>query len=218
MTAATSNLADQYVQKVMDLIYAPKEDAERIRADLQAHLQEALSGGEDMAALVERMGDPREVAAEFMREVPLVYAGFWRRLAAFLIDAVVMSIFGLIAGAAMIWLSNNVPEHPSGLWQNVVGGAEILFVLVTANACIAILLAYFPILEGRFGQTLGKRILGTVVLSEDGLPAGYGKALLRRLSFYFEFLPFDALFIFFTPKRQRGIDILAKTIVVRAKG
>lgn len=217
MTPVMTNLADQYVQKVMAMIYAPEKDRARIQADLQSHLQEGLAGGEDMAALVERMGDPREVAAEFMQEVPLVYAGFWRRLAAFLVDMVVVILFAGLAAGLTVLLPNVVPQHPSGWMENVLGGIVILIVLISANVCIAIIMVYFPLLEGRFGQTLGKRLFGLVVRSEDGLPAGYGKAILRRISFYFEILPIDALFIPFNPKHQRGFDILAKTVVVRGK-
>jgi uncharacterized RDD family membrane protein YckC len=217
MTPVTTNLADQYVQKVMAMIYAPEKERARIQADLQSHLQEGLTGGEDMAALVERMGDPREVAAEFMAEVPLVYAGFGRRLAAFLVDMLVILFFGGLAAVLGVSMADVVPQTPSGWMQSLIGGILILLVLISANACIAIILAYFPLLEGRFGQTLGKRLFGLVVRSEDGLPAGYGKAMLRRISFYFEILPIDALFIPFNPKHQRGFDILARTIVVRAR-
>jgi uncharacterized RDD family membrane protein YckC len=35
------------------------------------------------------------------------------------------------------------------------------------------------------------------------------------LSFYFDILPFDALFILFTEKRQRGFDIIARTVVIK---
>jgi uncharacterized RDD family membrane protein YckC len=216
MTPMT-NIAEQYVRKVMALIYAPEEDKTRIEGDLRAHLQEGAQGGEDMAALVERMGDPREVAAEFMQAVPLVFAGFGRRLAAFLIDMLVIVFFAGVAAALTIGLSNSVPQHPETLWENVLGGIVILSVLIGANAAVAVVLAYFPVLEGRFGQTPGKRLLGIVVRSEDGLPAGYWQAFLRRLSFYFELLPFDALFIPFTAKHQRAFDILAKTIVVRGQ-
>ena len=90
MTPITQNIADQYVQKVMNLIHAPEVERTRIEADLKAHLQEGRLEGEDLLTLIERMGDPREVAAEFMAQVPLVYAGFWRRLAAFAIDMVVI--------------------------------------------------------------------------------------------------------------------------------
>jgi uncharacterized RDD family membrane protein YckC len=216
MTPVTSNLADQYVQKVMAMIYAPVADRARIQADLQAHLQEGLAAGEDMAGLVERMGDPRQVAAEFMSDVPMVYAGFGRRLAAFLVDMLVILFFGGIAAVLTISMSNIVPQHPSGLLENVIGGILIILVLISANACIAIIMVYFPLLEGRFGQTLGKRLFGLVVRSEDGLPASYGQAILRRLSFYFEILPIEALFVPFHPKHQRWFDILAKTVVIRA--
>ncbi len=212
-----SNIADQYVQKVMDLIYAPDKDRERIQADLQAHLQEGMAGGEDLKALVERMGDPREVAAEFMTEVPMVHAGFWRRTAAFLVDLLVILLFAGLAAVLTISLSNAVPQHPEGLVENLIGGAIILLLLISANACIAMILVYFPLLEGRFGQTLGKRLFGLRVRSEDGLPASYGQAFLRRLSFYFEIFPIEALFLLLNPKRPRWFDLLAKTIVVREK-
>jgi uncharacterized RDD family membrane protein YckC len=217
MTPVTSNIADQYVQKVMELIYAPEKERARIQADLQSHLQEGMAGGEDMTVLVERMGDPREVAGEFMSAVPLVYAGFWRRVAAFLVDMVVIILLAGLAAVLTVLLANSVPQNPAGIIENIVGGVLILVLLISANACIAMLLAYFPLLEGRFGQTLGKRLFGLYVRSEDGLPASYGQIILRRLSFYFEILPIDALFIPFTAKHQRGFDILANTIVVRAK-
>jgi uncharacterized RDD family membrane protein YckC len=203
------------VEKVMELIYAPEKEKERIRADLQAHLREGMAGGEDMAALIERMGDPREVAEEFMSAVPLVYAGLWRRTAAFLADMLVIFLLAGIAAVLTVSLSNIVPQHPEGLMENLFGGLIILSVLISANACIAIILVYFPLLEGRFGRTLGKRLFGLRVRSEDGLPASYWQAFLRRLSFYFEILPIEALFVPFHPKRQRWFDVLAKTVVVR---
>jgi uncharacterized RDD family membrane protein YckC len=58
-------------------------------------------------------------------------------------------------------------------------------------------------------------LLGLRVLREDGLPINYMEAFLRRISYYFEVLPVDALFIPFTSKRQRAFDIVARTIVVR---
>jgi uncharacterized RDD family membrane protein YckC len=217
MTPVNSNIAEQYVEKVMALIFAPEPEKARIRNELREHLQDGLQGGEDMAALVERMGDPREIAAEFMSAVPFAFAGFWRRLAAFLLDLIVVAVFGGLAAGLAVALSNAVPSHPEGLGENLIGGLIILVLLISSNSAIAVVLMYFPVLEGRFGQTLGKRMLGIVVRSEDGLPVGYWRAFLRRLSFYFELFPFDALFIPFTKKHQRAFDILAKTIVVRGR-
>jgi uncharacterized RDD family membrane protein YckC len=215
MTPITQNVADQYVQKVMSLIHASDADRKRIEADLKAHLQEGMAEGEDMLTLVERMGDPREVAAEFMTQIPLTYAGFWRRLVAFLVDMTLIVLFAGLSGALLAVVSNFlVPQHPATTWENIWGGALIIFQVITANVCIAMVLAYFPLLEARFGQTPGKRLLHLRVCTEDGLPIGAKHAILRRLSFYFEILPIDALFILFNPKHQRGFDILARTIVI----
>jgi uncharacterized RDD family membrane protein YckC len=214
MAPITQNVADQYVQKVMSLIHAPAVDRTRIEADLKAHLQEGMAEWEDMLTLVERMGDPREVAAEFMTQIPLIYAGFWRRLAGFAIDMVLIVLFAGLSGALFVVVSNSVPQHPTTTWENFWGTILILLAVISANACIAMILAYFPLLEARFGQTLGKRLLHLRVCTEDGLPIGAMQAILRRLSFYFEILPIDALFIPFNPKHQRGFDILARTIVI----
>jgi uncharacterized RDD family membrane protein YckC len=170
-----------------------------------------------MTVLIERMGDPREVAADFMSEIPLQYAGFWRRTAAFLVDFAVLGFFAGLAAGLTIYLANSVPQHPVTFLENLFGGIQALFVLITANASIAAALGYFPVLEGRFGRTLGKRLLGLRVLSEDGLPASYWQAFLRHLSLFLEILPIEALFMPFHPKRQRWFDILAKTVVVREK-
>ena len=80
---------------------------------------------------------------------------------------------------------------------------------------LAVFLFYFPALEAHFGKTLGKHLLGLRVLNEDGTRLGLGKAFLRRLSYYFDFLAIDALFAAFTERKQRALDILSKTMVVR---
>ncbi|MBN2085437.1 MAG: hypothetical protein JW748_09445, partial [Anaerolineales bacterium] len=137
MTRVPSNIAEQYIRKVMELIYAPETDRARIQADLEAHLREGIAGGEDMKTLVERMGDPREVAAEFMKEVPMVYAGFGRRMAAFLVDMIFIIGFAALAAALTVELANAVPQHPEGTLEKILGGIIILLVLIGANACIA---------------------------------------------------------------------------------
>jgi uncharacterized RDD family membrane protein YckC len=96
-----------------------------------------------------------------------------------------------------------------------VGGITLALIIASALAAVGFILLYFPLLEARFGQTLGKRLFRLRVLREDGLPIGYKEAILRRLSFYFEFIFIDALFIPFTTKRQRALDIVARTVVVR---
>lgn len=215
-TFTRSNVSDQYVQKVMRLIHAPEPDRQRIEADLEAHLKEGMEAGEDMTALLERMGDPREVAAGFMTEIPQVYAGFWIRLAAFMIDFGLILVVAILFSALFAFISNYlVPPHPQAPLEKYWGGFLIVLELILANAVIAMIMAYFPLVEARFGQTLGKRLLHLHVLAENGLPITTGQAILRRLSFFFQIFPIDALFVLFNSRKQRGFDILARTVVVK---
>jgi uncharacterized RDD family membrane protein YckC len=209
------NTIDQYVESVLHIVHTRPEERQRIRADLRSHLNEALQAGEPLPAVLERMGAPEEVAAAFMAQVELKYAGFGRRLAAFAIDVLLVLLPIPVLFVIGILAQGLVPSHPSTTADYLIGALAILVMLACALAALGIVLLYFPITEGRFGQTLGKRLLGLWVLKENGLPIRYREAFLRRLSFYFDIFPFDALFIFFTQKRQRGFDIIARTIVVK---
>jgi len=208
------NEVENYLAAVLKNIHASTNDRQRIETDLRAHFEAAETAGETVESVIARMGSPEEVAAEFMSQLELPYAGFWRRLAAFAID---LGLIMLTSGVFIIlffWASNRVPQNPLG-WEYFVGAILIALCGGSTLAMSGIILLYFPILEARFGQTLGKRLLGMRVLREDGLPINYKEAFLRRISYYFDVLPVDALFIPFTARHQRAFDIVARTIVVR---
>lgn len=205
---------EQYVREVVRHIRASAQERQRIEADLRAHLEEAVRAGEAPSAVIARMGSPAEVAVEFMARKALPYAGFWPRLAAFAVDMAAIFVGAGLAAVVGLVAANLVPQEPRGLGY-VVGAVAILVALGSALGAVGLILLYFPLLEGRYGQTLGKRLLGLRVLKESGLPIGYKEAFLRWLPYYFEMLPVDALFIFFTAKHQRAFDIVAKTVVVR---
>jgi uncharacterized RDD family membrane protein YckC len=211
------NAIDRYVNAVLHNVTAPQAERQRIEADLRAHLDEAMQSGEQLQEVLDRVGSPEEIAAAFMSEVDLRYATFWRRLAAFAIDIVLMLLPVTVLGAIVLLFNNLVPPHPETLGSYVFGGLVILIMISLALTAVSIFLFYFPLLEGRFGQTLGKRPLGMRVLNENGMHIGYKQAFLRRISFYFDIVPFDALFVLFTEKRQRAFDIIARTVVVRAE-
>ena len=208
------NSVDIYIQEVIGNIHAPLLERQRFETDLRSHLEEAQAASEDLPSVLNQMGTPIEVAAEFMAQVRLEYAGFTHRLVAFIIDMVIMLLIAGLLAIGAITLNSLVPQNPTGLGY-ITGAFTILGVFGCGLGAIGVMLAYFPILEGRFGQTPGKSMLKLLVLAENGLPIGYKEALLRRLSFYFEMLPIDALFIPFTEKHQRGFDIIARTIVIQ---
>jgi uncharacterized RDD family membrane protein YckC len=76
---------------------------------------------------------------------------------------------------------------------------------------------YYIVLEGHFGYTIGKYLLGLRVLRTDGTKIGYKEALLRNISKYINnLIIIDALImlIFFNKEKQRGFDKIANTMVV----
>ena len=204
---------ERYLKDVLQNIQAPPKEMKRIESDLGNHLQDLQDElGEDFsqAAVIERMGSPEEVAAGFMANIKLHYAGFPERATAFLIDmAACVSVAALLGLPALIL---------SGFSPSDLAGPALLLAIPAFSMIIAaagVMILYFPILEGRFGTTLGKHLLNLHVARDCGAPIGYKEAFLRRIPYYFEFLFIDMLFIFFTEKKQRAFDLIAKTVVVK---
>ncbi len=199
---------DRYIEEVMRLLLATREERERFANDLRAHFQEGLSRDKTALEIIGRLGTPEAVAESFNAERPLEHAGFWLRLAAFFAD---MSVFilAVIPGVAMLILTEN---------ELVPRWAGLTMMALCGLAIFGLGVAYFPLLESRFGKTLGKKIMRIRVIGENGGPVLLRQAIIRRLSTYFDLLALDAIFILFTEKKQRGLDIIAKTLVVKEPG
>ncbi|MFX0114326.1 MAG: RDD family protein, partial [Candidatus Hodarchaeota archaeon] len=117
-------------------------------------------------------------------------------------------IFGLIFGPAFLdslfW---------TGLIESLVWLLGYGFIFTVH---LTIILAYYSILEGYHGRTLGKFLLGLRVVSETGVRATWQQILTRNLSkFNLTALMLDWLAGGLLKKnRQRGLDVLAKTQVI----
>jgi uncharacterized RDD family membrane protein YckC len=84
---------------------------------------------------------------------------------------------------------------------------------------ILLVFAYFFILEARFSSTIGKRLLGLLVVDSAGQPITLRAALLRNLLRFIDALPcfylLGGVIMFLMPQRQRIGDLVAQTLVVR---
>jgi uncharacterized RDD family membrane protein YckC len=212
---------DAYIKEVLRKIQAPIEKKQRIEADLQAHFHEAEAAGEQVEDIISRMGTPSELAEEMMSQVKLVYASFFSRLAALLLDALILGVvtglyllFLIVLGAVTIIKPENCATAPDMIW-NTHNLLITIWAVLAGIAVFGAALLYFPISEARFGKTWGKQVMKLSVVKENGLSIGYKEAILRRLSFFFNIYWLDALFVFFTEKRQRAFDIIAKTVVIK---
>ncbi|MBA2451790.1 MAG: RDD family protein [Chloroflexia bacterium] len=87
------------------------------------------------------------------------------------------------------------------------------------NALFTLLyLAYFIVLEGTSGTTLGKRVLKLKVVKVDGSPIDMRESVIRNVLRFvdglFSYLV-GAILIWTNPNKQRLGDRVANTIVVR---
>jgi uncharacterized RDD family membrane protein YckC len=134
----------------------------------------------------------------------LTYIGPGRRFFALLID-------GLITGLA--WVPFAETQSGDGVYS--VGWEGLDFVIPTV-----ITVAYFIILEGAFGATVGKVVLGIRVRTLEGSRIGFGAAAIRNLARIVDafpyFLPYLVGGIAATRSdtKQRFGDRWAKTVVV----
>jgi uncharacterized RDD family membrane protein YckC len=196
----TTRNAEEYLREVMDRIPRALPGRSRMESDLRLHLADLLADDPTGVSPEERMGPAEQVAAEFLAQFPIRPCGHGRRLAAFVLDLLIILIpYVPLAALAIRWQDG----HPA------------LPLLIALSLLIgALTLVYFPLLEAVWGQTLGKRLMGICVVGEDGSRAGWGAVLIRRIPFIGNFFPIDALFVFFTARRQRAFDKVAGTLVV----
>jgi uncharacterized RDD family membrane protein YckC len=149
------------------------------------------------------------------------YAPWWQRFSAFLIDvsAVLTAILTVATPVFVL----------AGLRHTDVSQHEArLLALALLVSGVVVGAAYAIVLEGRSGQTLGKRAVGLVVVAEDGSPCGYSRAMSRELlgriliegiSLLFFLLPWLLAYVSaaWDGKRQTWHDRIGQTIVVRVE-
>jgi uncharacterized RDD family membrane protein YckC len=149
------------------------------------------------------------------------YAPWWQRLSAFLIDVSAV-ITAIITFAIPVFVLAGLRHTDVSQYEARLLGFGLLGVGLVVGATYAI------VLEGRSGQTLGKRALGLVVVAEDGSPCGYGRAASRELlgriliegiSLAFLALPWLLSYISaaWDGERQTWHDRIGQTIVVRVE-
>jgi uncharacterized RDD family membrane protein YckC/histone H3/H4 len=185
---------------------------------------------QDIEAVFAESEDPREIAAGYMAAYlsGLRRAGIGSRAVAYVIDWIVLGIImGIVIG--MIFLSFwvffpdqfnvNVFEPHYVLFVDPSGPVAILFSFIVATTTLIGLITYFIVIEGRFGATPGKFVMGLRVLREDGTKIGYVESVIRNIPKVVGnsvFLVIDALLMLlvFSKDKQRGFDKIARTIVV----
>lgn len=130
-----------------------------------------------------------------------------------LIDLIILFVINfclgmLFGGTAAVDDSGTLSTHLS------VEGTPVLLLMFAP-------LAYWVLLEGIFGKTVGKMIAGLKVVMEDGSAITPMAAVIRNLVRIVDIVPFfyvvGTLSVLTSDRKQRLGDRAANTIVVKAK-
>ena len=134
------------------------------------------------------------------------YAGFWKRVAAAIIDEIIIMIGGFAFGFVFVLVM-------------VAGGIDDLAVLEIMENILGIILiwVYFAVMESSPTQgTLGKMALGIKVTDLEGDKIDFGRATRRHFAKIISALILYIGFIMvaFTQEKQGLHDMMAGCLVV----
>jgi uncharacterized RDD family membrane protein YckC len=131
-----------------------------------------------------------------------MYAGFWRRFAAAILDLVIV-----VAPVAVV-----------GIVVALITGPKSLATTATDASLPVVLWLYFAIMEcSPLQATVGKRIFGLRVVDLQGDRIGFFRASARFFAKIFSALSLAVGFLMaaFTPRKQALHDMLTSCVVVR---
>jgi uncharacterized RDD family membrane protein YckC len=133
------------------------------------------------------------------------YGGFWIRLVAWLIDAIILGVLGAIFGFIF------------GVIGNLGGVRESTLVDTSRLIGFVLGLAYYVSLPPLVGATVGKLVLGYKIVGQDGRQIGPGRALGRYLGYIVSAIVLCLGFIWIgvDSYKQGWHDKIAGTYVVR---
>ncbi len=192
---------DRYLAQVLEHLPSSMPLREQIALELRGHIEERLASGEPLDAVLQRLGAPADLAVSYLTGLPQRSADFGARVVAKVIDVgAFMAIAAVLGGLA--WFT---PVSRLTPWLVALAIATAAFGYVT----------YTIVAETRTGQTFGKRRVGLTVVQETGAPITAGQAVVRQLPTLLQVFWIDAMFVFFTERRQRAFELLSRTRVVQ---
>lgn len=148
-------------------------------------------------------------------ESEMVYAGFWRRFVALLIDGLLLTIIIVpilaISGAILtpMMMAGAINGEPS---------MGPMIALIAINGFMSLLGAFYFVFFERSasGATLGKRLIGIRVVDKEGRRIGFGRAIGRLLGKIVSGMPLYLGYVMagFTGRKQALHDMIAGTLVI----
>ncbi|HZW19415.1 MAG TPA: RDD family protein [Luteimonas sp.] len=152
---------------------------------------------------------PVQRAAEIHLDGHVVYAGFWKRVAAYFIDAVILAVLGGMTGALIGGLM--------GATQGFATSSLLAIQTVTQIGGLLVAACYYGFFYASSNQaTPGKMAIGIKVVRSDGSGCsfwrGFGRHFATLLSALLLLVGY--LMVAFTARKQALHDMVCDTVVV----
>jgi len=189
----------------------PQPAAAPARSSALAALRRPDNAESDQAVLLKDLAQRLQDRAP---EPSVRYAGFLLRFLAFAIDVAVLGFFAfplaavgfLAVRAASVVLGHVAAPDVDDTVVTLITGAWFVMAGV-----------YFTMLHRRYGQTIGKSLLGLQVRTVGLESVGAGRSLVRTLGYVASsaFIGAGFLLVAITPRKRGWHDFLAGTCVVR---
>lgn len=137
-----------------------------------------------------------------------IYAGFWVRFVAVMIDAVIVGVPLHFASLALFGAQAVDPQSPTlppSFWPSLFFQFGVAF-------------CYSGVLQGYLNGTPGKRLMGLRLMADNLKPIGIPRAIARFFATFVSSLVFCLGYIWvgFAERKQGWHDKIAGTVVVKA--
>lgn len=134
------------------------------------------------------------------------YGGFWLRVVAYIIDAILLGVASRIIGFVA-----GTPLRATDFTD---------FDYTTSGASLVIAWLYFALMESSArGATVGKRAVGLRVVTDQGQRLDFGHATGRYLAKFISaiILGIGFIMVAFTDRKRGLHDMIASTLVVKVR-
>lgn len=143
-----------------------------------------------------------------------IYGGFWIRVVAYIIDAIILGIAGSVIGSILGIGGGFAAAFDPTSADAALAGAQL------ASAGIGIVLGwlYYAIMESSANQaTLGKMVFGLVVTDLGGNRISFARATGRHFAKFLSsiILLIGYIMVAFTDRKQGLHDMLAGTLITK---
>jgi uncharacterized RDD family membrane protein YckC len=243
MNKNTTRSIDEYIDEIAKLLPYPTSLMTKLLAGLRIDVETAMEGSQDKYPSTV-FGIPRDVAKNLSRgyDWGTKRAGWWSRIFAYLIDFTILGVFlivyffaGIIFILTLFVPIDEIPDLFQGFWGfdepkpiqlDLSLGETIIFLTLLfslVGSAIIVFSGYIIALERYFSATIGKKLLKLSVVDVSGIKITWYQAIVRNLSKILGgFLPVDLVLGMILERhspdktrKQRGLDILAETIVIK---